>query len=96
GTITDWKRCSKSLIYEYDVESVVQHHQLLSDRGFQALVYSGDHDMVVPYMGTLKWIRQLNVTLDEEWRPWNVDGQVAGYVEKFKNKQAYIMFATVK
>ncbi|KAL2254573.1 UNVERIFIED_CONTAM: Serine carboxypeptidase-like 18 [Sesamum indicum] len=78
GKITEWKRCNKSLSYEEDVPSVFEHHQLLNEKGFQALAYSGDHDMAVPYMSTLKWIRHLNLTLDEEWRPWTVDGQIAG------------------
>ncbi|XP_020554812.1 serine carboxypeptidase-like 18 [Sesamum indicum] len=96
GTISDWKRCNKSLSYEQDVVSVFKHHQLLSDKGFQALAYSGDHDMEVPYMSTLKWIRNLNLTLDEDWRSWTVDGQVAGYTMKYKNNQAELTFATVK
>ncbi|XP_011100016.1 serine carboxypeptidase-like 18 isoform X3 [Sesamum indicum] len=96
GTISDWKRCNRSLSYEQDVLSVSKHHQLLSDKGFQALAYSGDHDMIVPYMSTLKWIRDLNLTLDEDWRPWTVDGQVAGYTMKYKNNQAELTFATVK
>ncbi|KAK4401745.1 Serine carboxypeptidase-like 18 [Sesamum angolense] len=78
GTKTDWKRCNKSLSYEIDVESVFKHHQLLNEKGFQALAYSGDHDMIMPYMSTLKWIRDLNLTLDDDWRPWTVDGQIAG------------------
>ncbi|KAK4401744.1 Serine carboxypeptidase-like 2 [Sesamum angolense] len=78
GTITDWKRCNKSLTYEQDVESVLNHHRLLNEKGFQALAYSGDHDLILPYMSTLKWIRDLNLTLDEDWRPWTVDGQIAG------------------
>lgn len=96
GTIRQWTRCNNSLSYESDVESVFEHHRLLNEKGFQALVYSGDHDMIIPYMSSLKWIRKLNITMDEEWRAWNVDGQVAGYTEKFKNNQAYVMFATVK
>ncbi|KAK6159192.1 hypothetical protein DH2020_006506 [Rehmannia glutinosa] len=96
GTITDWKRCNKSLTYEDNVESVFKDHQLLIAKGFQALAYSGDHDMAVPYMSTLKWIRELNLTVDEAWRTWTVGGQVAGYTEKYKKNQAYLTFATVK
>ncbi|KAL1534495.1 serine carboxypeptidase-like 7 [Salvia divinorum] len=98
GTVPDWTRCNKSLSYEYDIESVVEYHQNLSNRGFQALVYSGDHDMEIPYMATLKWIRKLNLSVNDEWRAWTVDGQVAGYTELYKSKikEAYLMFATVK
>lgn len=40
--------------------------------------YSGDHDMLIPYVGTITWIRYLNLTTVDGWRPWYVDGQVAG------------------
>ncbi|KAG6382968.1 hypothetical protein SASPL_157297 [Salvia splendens] len=97
-TVRDALHIRESLSYEYDIESVVEYHQNLSDRGLQALVYSGDHDMDIPYMATLKWIRQLNLSVYDEWRAWNVDGQVAGFTELYKSKikEAYLMFATVK
>ncbi|PIN11142.1 hypothetical protein CDL12_16260 [Handroanthus impetiginosus] len=101
GTVTNWQRCNTTMYttsaYEIDVGSVLKHHQLLNEKGFQALVYSGDHDMTVPYLSTLKWIQNLNLTIDERWRPWYVNGQIAGYTEKYKNiNQACITFATVK
>ncbi|CAA2966433.1 serine carboxypeptidase-like 18 [Olea europaea subsp. europaea] len=98
GTILGWARCNHSLSYEWNVQSVVQFHKLLSEKGYQALVYSGDLDMIVPYISTLKWIRSLNMTLEDNWRPWVVNGQVAGYTEKYKNKSNdfYITFVTVK
>ncbi|XP_075493759.1 serine carboxypeptidase-like 13 isoform X2 [Primulina tabacum] len=98
GMIKDyWKRCNRSLLYEYDVESALPHHQLLLDKGYEALVYSGDHDFLVPYTSTLKWIHSLNLTIEDEWRPWTVDGQVAGYTEKYKKSDLVsLTFATVK
>ncbi|XP_047982866.1 serine carboxypeptidase-like 11 [Salvia hispanica] len=98
GMVPYWTRCNVSVTYEKDIESVVEYHQNLSDRGFQALVYSGDHDMSIPYIATLKWIRKLNVSMYDEWRAWTVDGQVAGYTELYKSKikEAYLMFATIK
>jgi hypothetical protein len=41
---------------------------------------SGDHDMTVPNIGTQEWIRSLNLTVDESWRVWSVNGQTAGWV----------------
>ncbi|PIN08548.1 Serine carboxypeptidases (lysosomal cathepsin A) [Handroanthus impetiginosus] len=96
GTITNWTRCNGTLSYEYDVDSILKDHQLLSEKGYQVLAYSGDHDLLVTYMSTLKWIRKLNLTIDDQWRPWYLGGQIAGYTEKYKNNQAYITFATVK
>ncbi|XP_022857554.1 serine carboxypeptidase-like 18 [Olea europaea var. sylvestris] len=96
GTVTDWTRCNHSLYYEEDVESVLQYYKLFSNKAFEVLIYNGDHDMVAPYMGPLKWIRSLNMTVFEDWRPWQVDGQVAGYTEKYKKNEFFLTFATVK
>ena len=41
-------------------------------------LHSVDHDMVVPFVATDIWIGALNLTVDDEWRPWFVDGQVTG------------------
>ena len=41
---------------------------------------SGDHDMLVPYVGTLSWIESLNLSVVDDWRPWSVEKQVAGLV----------------
>ncbi|XP_031103283.1 serine carboxypeptidase-like 18 [Ipomoea triloba] len=99
GTISDWKRCNKSLAFESDVPSAFEYHQLFSNSTpFQVLVYSGDHDMDIPYLGTLSWIHSLNLTGDCNWKPWFVNGQIAGYYERHKRSenQFYLTFATVK
>ena len=40
---------------------------------------SGDHDMLVPFLATQDWIRSLNYSIIDHWRPWLVHNQVAGY-----------------
>lgn len=57
------------------------------------LVDSGDHDMTVPFVGTQDWIRSLNYSITDKWRPWMVLDQVAGYTKTYANKMT---FATVK
>ena len=42
--------------------------------------YSSDLDLSIPHIGTQEWIRSLNFTLDDSWRAWFVDAQVAGLV----------------
>ena len=39
---------------------------------------SGDHDLMVPFLGTQAWIRSLNFTIIDDWRAWHLDGQAAG------------------
>ncbi|GMH13582.1 hypothetical protein Nepgr_015423 [Nepenthes gracilis] len=78
GTIKLWKRCNLTISYTKDQQSVVYAHRFLSNKSLLVLVLSGDRDMVVPFVGTIEWIKSLNLTIDIEWHPWFVDGQVAG------------------
>ncbi|XP_051132552.1 serine carboxypeptidase-like 14 [Andrographis paniculata] len=96
GTVGDWIEFNHSIPYEHNVASAFEHHRLLSKKGLHVLVYSGDHDLSIPYMSTLKWIHRLNISVDEQWRPWMVDGQVGGYTEKYMNKKVFLTFATIK
>lgn len=100
GTIRQWKRCSwEDINFVMDVPSVIGYHQLLSNKGYRVLVYSGDHDFAIPYIGTLEWIGKLNLTMVDDWRPWFVQDEVAGYTEKYvspKNQQYNLTFATLK
>ncbi|XP_059653050.1 serine carboxypeptidase-like 18 isoform X1 [Cornus florida] len=96
GTVWNWKRCNKSLSYTKDVLSVVPVHRELSKLGLQVLVECGDRDLVVPFVGTVKWITSLNLTVVSEWRPWFVDGQIAGYTKKYSENGFHLTYATVK
>ncbi|CAI9786811.1 unnamed protein product [Fraxinus pennsylvanica] len=96
GTITDWSRCNLNISYDRNVDNVLQYHEFFSKKGYEVLIFSGDHDLACPYVGTLEWISMLNLTVEDNWRPWNVDGQVAGYTEKYKKKDFNLTFATVK
>ncbi|XP_062120041.1 serine carboxypeptidase-like 11 [Humulus lupulus] len=95
ASIGEWNRCNAYIRnhYTYDVYSAVMYHQNLSIRGYRSLIYSGDHDMVIPSMSTEAWIRSLNYSIVQDWRPWIVEGEVAGYTMSYSNKMTY---ATVK
>jgi len=41
---------------------------------------SGDHDLVVPHLGTQAWVRSLNFSIVDDWRAWHLGGQSAGWV----------------
>ncbi|XP_058069748.1 serine carboxypeptidase-like 17 isoform X7 [Magnolia sinica] len=93
GTIGEWLRCNRKLAYVYDVNSSVKYHLNLTTRGYRALIYSGDHDLGTSFVGTETWIRSLNFSIVDDWQPWAVDGQVAGYTRTYSND---FTFATVK
>ncbi|GMY17388.1 serine carboxypeptidase-like 2 [Fagus crenata] len=92
GSIGEWQRCN-SLAYKQDIASSFAYHVNLSTKGYRSLIYSGDHDIVVPFLGTQAWIRSLNYSFVDDWRPWTVQGQIAGYTRSYSNRMT---FATVK
>ncbi|KAK7354047.1 hypothetical protein VNO80_19503 [Phaseolus coccineus] len=92
GSIGTWRRCRKHP-YKYDILSSFEYHVNLSRKGYRSLIYSGDHDMVFPFLGTQAWIRSLNYSIVDDWRPWHTNGQVAGYTRSYSNQMT---FATVK
>ncbi|XP_059445961.1 serine carboxypeptidase-like 7 isoform X2 [Corylus avellana] len=96
GSIEEWVRCNESLVYTYDVPSSLNYHRNLIKKGYQVLIYSGDHDMVIPYIATHAWIESLNLTTAQDWRPWFVDGQIAGFTMQYTWKKFCLTFATVK
>ncbi|XP_012093160.2 serine carboxypeptidase-like 7 [Jatropha curcas] len=94
--IPEFHRCNISLGYTVDMDTVIPYHKNLTKTGLQVLVFSGDHDMVMPHNGIEQWITSLDLTIDTDWRPWFVDGQVAGYTRKYTNTGYRLTYATVK
>ncbi|CAN6171802.1 unnamed protein product [Urochloa humidicola] len=95
GTVDEWVRCHDDgeLPYASDLKSSIKYHRNLTSRGYRALVYSGDHDLVVPHLGTQAWVRSLNFPVVDDWRAWHLDGQAAGFTISYSNNMT---FATIK
>ncbi|KAM0893841.1 hypothetical protein ACQ4PT_024871 [Festuca glaucescens] len=93
GTIGEWIRCINGLPYTEDVPSSIPYHFNHSTRGYRVLVFSGDHDPGVPFLGTQRWVRSFNFSIVDDWRAWHVDGQSAGFTVEYDN---HLTFATVK
>ncbi|KAI3852763.1 hypothetical protein MKW92_016679 [Papaver armeniacum] len=94
GTTRNWVRCNRHLPYDYNVKSSVVYHRNISTKGYKNLILSGDHDMTVAHITIESWIRSLdNLSLIDEWRPWFVNGQIAGYTMAYSNGLTY---ATIK
>ncbi|KAF3577498.1 hypothetical protein DY000_02033660 [Brassica cretica] len=94
GSIGEWRQCNyDGISYKYDIQSSVPYHKNNSINGFRSLIFSGDHDMTVPFLATQAWIRSLNYSIIDDWRPWMMNDQIAGYTRTYANKMT---FATVK
>ncbi|KAL4611460.1 hypothetical protein ACB092_08G125000 [Castanea dentata] len=97
GTKGYWKMCNTSdLAYTKDILSTIDHHRNLSKTRLRALIYCADLDLSIPHIGTQEWMRSLNFTLDDSWRAWFVDAQVAGYTERYKYDNFYMTYPSVK
>ncbi|XP_065848174.1 serine carboxypeptidase-like 7 [Euphorbia lathyris] len=93
GTVREWQRCNYGIPYKHEIFSSVKYHLNIGNKGYRSIIYSGDHDMLIPFVGTEAWIRSLNVSIIDEWRPWHLDFQIAGYTRTYANRMT---FATIK
>lgn len=64
----------------------------LISSGLRILIYSGDVDGAVPFIGTREWIRTLDLQRTQEYAEWFVGDQVAGFYEEYRG----LTFVTVK
>ncbi|KAF9621135.1 hypothetical protein IFM89_016629 [Coptis chinensis] len=90
GRVKEWIRCNyRGVQYIKNVETSTSYHFNISKRGYRSLIYSGDHDMLVPHLSTQAWIKSLNYSISDEWRPWFVNGQVGGYTRTYTNNMTF-------
>ncbi|XP_057840649.2 serine carboxypeptidase 1 isoform X2 [Cryptomeria japonica] len=93
ATCGEWDLCTGRINYNHDAGSMISYHANLTSKGYRALIYSGDHDMCVPFTGSEAWTRSLGYAITDKWHPWFVNGQVAGYTQGYANN---LTFATIK
>ncbi|MQL69584.1 hypothetical protein Taro_001882 [Colocasia esculenta] len=88
-----WDLCTDSIEYYHDAGSMIKYHKNLTLQGYRALVFSGDHDMCVPFTGSQAWTRSMGYKVIDEWRPWFFDEQVSGYTQRYDHG---LTFLTIK
>ncbi|XP_044467200.1 serine carboxypeptidase-like 20 [Mangifera indica] len=91
--VGDWQLCSDNIFFKHDAGSMIKYHKNLTARGYRALIFSGDHDMCVPFTGSEAWTRSIGYKVVDKWRPWTSNGQVAGYTQGYENG---LTFLTIK
>ncbi|XP_075091587.1 serine carboxypeptidase-like 18 [Nicotiana tabacum] len=84
GTTGAWEQCGRNFPFTLTINNILPYHAYLSSK----VVYPGDHDLDVPLIVTQEWISSLNYSIVDDWRPWLVDGQIAGYTT-YANQMTY-------
>ncbi|PON55216.1 Serine carboxypeptidase-like [Trema orientale] len=93
SVIGSWDLCTSKIEYTHDAGSMIPYHRNLTKQGYRALIFSGDHDMCVPYTGSQAWTRSLGYKILDEWRPWISNTQIAGYLQGYDHN---FTFLTIK
>jgi len=67
---------------------------------YKVLVYSGDEDTVINFLGTERWILDLQYPVISSWAPWTYNQgygqQIGGYGIQFNNGGGNLNFTTIK
>ncbi|RHZ31322.1 hypothetical protein DYB37_013521 [Aphanomyces astaci] len=93
GGHVDWTECT-DLNY-HRAPSALQKYPVILNAGLKGLIYSGDADSVVNFIGTQRWITSegLKLPVQDKWKAWfGPDKQLAGYTERYTN----LTFTTIK
>ncbi|TDH72876.1 hypothetical protein CCR75_000551 [Bremia lactucae] len=93
-----WMACHPFISHNYDrTFSSLDKYRTLLGNNLTILIYSGDADSVVNFIGTQRWITEdkgLALRPVSPWRAWlGPDAQIAGYHQDFERG---LTFKTVK
>lgn len=93
----EWLDCSRTLRYKVGDRhrdmTPIYNYLIDGNFGLDILVFSGDDDDVCATIGTQNWIWNLGYDAGTNWQAYEVDGQVGGYITKWKGTK--LGFATV-
>ncbi|KAK8698297.1 hypothetical protein V6N13_114422 [Hibiscus sabdariffa] len=86
-----WVLCTDRLDYYHDAGSMIPYHKKLTTGGYRALIFSGDHDMCVPYTGSQAWTKSLGYKTVSPWRSWRCGGQISGYLQGYDHDLTFLI-----
>lgn len=52
--------------------------------------------MCVPFTGTQAWTESLGYEVVDEWRPWEINKQVAGFIQGYANNFTFLTIKVVR
>ncbi|KDO31610.1 hypothetical protein SPRG_19513 [Saprolegnia parasitica CBS 223.65] len=96
GGVVPWTDCNEQIagMYTRSTSALPLYPRILAT-DLKTLIYSGDADSVVNFIGTERWISRQGLRLNvlKKWHAWfGPDKQLAGYTQQYDG----LTFATVK
>jgi len=81
-----WDECSNNINYNFTYangQDITSYYmKFFKDApNLRILIYSGDVDSIISFLGTEQWIDYLHRPVIEKWRPWLYNKNVGGYVQ---------------
>lgn len=91
--IGGWHICTDRINYHANTASLLPIYPTLIST-YRTMIFNGDVDGCVPFIGNEQWTSSLGFKVKEGWRAWMVFDQVAGYVTEYEEND--FKFVTVK
>ncbi|ETV95877.1 hypothetical protein H310_10915 [Aphanomyces invadans] len=97
SAVSAWADCNMDIAERYHrALTALPKYRTILKHNLSALIYSGDADAVVNFIGTERWIASpagLHLPIKEKWKSWfGPDNQLAGYTQEYPG----LTFKTVK
>ena len=80
----------KSIKYKFGDTTQFYKEHLNKLSNFSCWLFSGTEDLLVPILGTIYWIGELNFKISKEWFPWVFKEQVRGMFQNYTNGLHYL------
>ncbi|XP_047151929.1 serine carboxypeptidase-like 45 [Vigna umbellata] len=96
---SNYRLCSRIVLTNYDPSNreipTINVVGFLVKSGLRVIVYSGDQDSVIPFMGTRRLVdklaKKVGLKTTVPYSAWFVDKQVGGWAQVFGNHLTYAM-----
>jgi len=88
--IGEWHLCGGKLNYNENWGSLLPNYKNDIIPKTRVFIFNGDADACVPYNGNEEWTREIGMKVKDEWHPWSVNGQVAGFATNYEHDFSFV------